>query len=457
MRSQATTRFLARLTTLIVALALGACASSYEPQPLVPDVDLQGVQTKTIDDVTVSVAILTDEQAKQHFGTDLARNGLQALYIKVRNESDRRLWFIRNTVDPDFYSPDEAAVLLKDNLSGDHFEVLRQHLRDESIRIQHQPLTITEGFLYLPRVEGGRYVDIRLGGDVYETDGEDDIDAGWLNELRFGFAVPLPDGLFDYEKLDAAHTYGDVELPDIDNPEELRIHLEELPCCAMDDDDEEFGDPLNVVLIGDSQDVLTALTRSGWSFTHRISLATVGRLAGAVIGGDAYPVAPVSNLYLFGRKQDFALQRARPTISQRNHTRFWLAPFTFRGSQVWVGQVSRDIGVKVTPNSPSLTTHVIDPEVDLTREYMLHSLLDAGLVAGFGFVKGSTYATRDEPAVNLTNDPYFSDGLRLVIALSPHPRPYHEVRSMRWEQSAAPVAEGQSESADRYVRPVKEE
>jgi len=457
MHSPATTRFAARLATPVVALLLGACASSYAPQPLIPDVDLQEVQTRTIDDVTVSVAILTDEQAKQHFGADLARNGLQALYIKVRNESEHRLWFIRNTVDPDFYSPDEAAVLLKDGLSRDDFEVLRQHLRDESIRIQHQPLTITEGFLYLPRVEGGRYVDIRLGGDVYESDSDEELNAGWLNELRFGFAVPLPDGLFDYEKLDAAHTYGDVELPDIEDPEELRVHLEELPCCAMDDDGEKFGDPLNVVFIGDSQDVLTALTRSGWSFTHRISLSTIGRLAGAALSGDSYPVAPVSNLYLFGRKQDFALQRARPTISQRNHTRFWLAPFTFQGSQVWVGQVSRDIGVKVTPNSPSLTTHVIDPEVDLTREYMLHSLLDAGLVAGFGFTSGSRLASRDEPAFNLANDPYFSDGLRLVIALSTHPRPYHEVRSMRWEQSAAPVAEGQSESAERYVRPVDEE
>jgi hypothetical protein len=457
MSSLSPTRLSARLVLLAVTTVLGACASNYEPRPLVLDVDLEGVQTKTIDDVTVSVAILTDEQAEQHFGADLARNGLQALYIKVRNESEHRLWFIRNTVDPDFFSPDEAAVLLKDGLSADDFETLRQHLRDESIRIQHQPLTITEGFLYLPRVEGGRYVDIRLGGDVYESDDEDDLDAGWLNELRFGFAVPLPDGLFDYEKLDAAHTYGDVELPDIDDPEALRVHLEELPCCAMDNNGEEYGDPLNVVLIGDSQEVLTALSRSGWSFTHRISLSTIGRVAGAALGGDAYPVAPVSNLYLFGRKQDFALQRARPTISQRNHTRFWLAPFTFRGTQVWVGQVSRDIGIKVTPNSPSLTTHIIDPEVDLTREYLLHSLLDAGLVAGFGFVKGSRYSMREDPAVNLGNDPYFSDGLRLVVALSPHPRPYHEVRSMRWEQSAAPAAEGQSESAEDYVRPVEEE
>ena len=456
MRPVATTRFLEGCVALVAALALGACASSYEPQPLAIDMDLEGVQSATFEDVTVSVAILTDEQAKQHFGADFAKNGLQALWLRVRNASERRLWFIRNTVDPDFYSADEAAVLLKDSLSAGDFETLRQHLRDESIRVQHQPLTITEGFLYLPRVEGGRYVDIRLGGDVYGSDAEDDIDAGWLNELRFGFAVPLPDGLFDYEKLDAAHTYGDVVLPDIEDPEELRKHLEELPCCATDADGEGFGDPLNVVLIGDSQEVLTALTRSGWSFTHRISLSTIGRMAGAALSGDAYPVAPVSNLFLFGRKQDFALQRARATISQRNHTRFWLAPFTFRGRQVWIGQVSRDIGVKLTPNSPSLTTHVIDPEIDLTREYMLHSLLDAGLVQGFGFVRGSRAATRENPAVNLANDPYFSDGLRLVVALSTHPRPYHEVRSMRWEQSAAPMAEGQTESAERYVRPLEE-
>jgi hypothetical protein len=225
----------------------------------------------------------------------------------------------------------------------------------------------------------------------------------------------------------------------------------------MDADGENLGDPLNAVIIGDSHEVLAALTRSGWSFTHRISLGTVSRMVGSAIGGTAYPVAPVSNLYVFGRKQDFALQRARPSISQRNHSRFWLAPFTYNGSQVWVGQVSRDIGIKVTPKSPSLTTHIIDPEVDLTREYLLHSLLDGGLVERFGFVKGSRPATADDPAFNLTGDPYFSDGLRLVIDLSPHPRPYHDVHSLLWERSVAPMAEGQSESARRYVRPLDEE
>ena len=92
---QRTTRFAQRFVAPAVAVFLGACATTYQPQPLVLDADLQGVQTTTIDDVTVSVAMLTDEQAQMHFGADFAKNGLQGLYIKVRNETHRRLWFIR--------------------------------------------------------------------------------------------------------------------------------------------------------------------------------------------------------------------------------------------------------------------------------------------------------------------------------------------------------------------------
>jgi hypothetical protein len=104
-----------------------------------------------------------------------------------------------------------------------------------------------------------------------------------------------------------------------------------------------------------------------------------------------------------------------------------------------------------------LTTHIIDPEVDLAREYLLHSLLAEGFVAQFGFVTGSTLAPRTQPASNLTGDPYFSDGLRLVIILSPEPMPLVEIRSLQWERSSAPVAEGQSEEAQKYVRPIEQE
>jgi hypothetical protein len=45
--------------------------------------------------------------------------------------------------------------------------------------------------------------------------------------------------------------------------------------------------------------------------------------------------------------------------------------------------------------------------------------------------------------------------MRLVIMLSPEPLPLVEVSSLQWEQSGAPVAEGQSEESERYVRPIE--
>jgi hypothetical protein len=134
--------------------------------------------------------------------------------------------------------------------------------------------------------------------------------------------------------------------------------------------------------------------------------------------------------------------------------RLWLAPFRFEERPVWIGQISRDIGVKVTTRSPTLTTHVIDPEVDTTREYLLHSLVAQGFIDRFGFVKGSAAATPGQPRYNLTGDPYHSDGMRLVVILAPEPIPPDQIRNLLWEQSAAPVAEGQSDAARRNVRPI---
>jgi hypothetical protein len=405
--------------------------------------------------------MLTDEQAQRHFGVDFGGHGLQALWMSVSNGSDRRLWFIRNMLDPDFYSAEEAALLVQGDIPSDSRPALHQLLRDESIRAQLAPRTISEGFVFLPRVEGGRYVDIRLQGDAYQ---EDSQTAGEITgarapppskprELRFDFALPLPDGDFDYERLDTSRIFGGQSLPNL-TLDELRSTLEQLPCCATDADEEHDGDPLNVVIVGDSSDVLNSLSRSGWSFTHRIDLRSIRREVGAAIAGSAYPVAPVSSLYVFGRKQDVALQRARHSIAQRNHMRLWLAPYRFENRPVWIGQVSRDIGVKVTPKSPTLTTHIIDPEVDTTREYLFHSLIAEGFVDRFGFVKGSAAGTPNQPRMNLTGDRYYSDGLRLVVILSDEPVTPDRIRSLLWEQSAAPIAEGQSEAAERNVRPI---
>jgi hypothetical protein len=81
--------------------------------------------------------------------------------------------------------------------------------------------------------------------------------------------------------------------------------------------------------------------------------------------------------------------------------------------------VSRDIGVRFTPKTWNLTTHRVDPDVDESREYVVEDLLHAGRIEAVAYVDGVGACTADAPRKNLTGDPYFTDGRRAVIYLSP--------------------------------------
>ena len=50
---------------------------------------------------------------------------------------------------------------------------------------------------------------------------------------------------------------------------------------------------------------------------------------------------------------------------------------------VYIGQISRDIGVKLTTKSPTLTTHEVDLDVDEARDYLIQDLLESQKVANF--------------------------------------------------------------------------
>ena len=93
---------------------------------------------------------------------------------------------------------------------------------------------------------------------------------------------------------------------------------------------------------------------------------------------------------------------------------------TFEKKPVWVGQVSRDIGVRFTTKAWNLTTHRIDPDVDESRDYVLEDLMDAERVIAAGYLDASDPCTADTARHNLTGDPYYTDGKRVVILIGPH-------------------------------------
>jgi hypothetical protein len=149
--------------------------------------------------------------------------------------------------------------------------------------------------------------------------------------------------------------------------------------------------------------------------------------------GIRYPTAPISPLYLLGRQQDFAMQKTRSNIDRRNHLRLWLSPFTVEGRSLWVGQISRDIGIKFTTKSPYLVTHEISENIDEARHYIVEDIVATHAVEKIGYARVSEPTSLTAPRQNLTGDDYFTDGLMAVIFLADRYIPYNEIIFLDWE------------------------
>jgi hypothetical protein len=276
---------------------------------------------------------------------------------------------------------------------------------------------VESGFVFTTLDEGTKGFNVEL--------------LGQDQQLRtFTFFIPVPGLRPDHRTVDFASLYPADELVELDRLG-LRRALQGLPCCTTNRDGDKPGDPLNIAIVGTYEDVLHALIRAGWDETETLYGASIWKTVQSFLTGSRYRYSPISALYVLGRSQDIAMQKAREAIHERNHLRLWMTPLTHRGEPVWIGQISRDIGVRFTRRT--ITTHKIDPDVDETRGYLLQDLWYSQGLVRFGFVKGVGAAPFSEPRSNLTGDPYFTDGLRLVVWVSSDPEDMEEVVRLDWE------------------------
>jgi len=125
----------------------------------------------------------------------------------------------------------------------------------------------------------------------------------------------------------------------------------------------------------------------------------------------------MSELWLFGRAQDFGYAQADPlrVVASRHHFRIWKAPFTHDGSTVWIGAGTHDVGFDRDQRNGKLT-HRIDPEVDGEREYIGESLSQTGMVAKMDYMM-PRQSVREAKTAH--GEEFRSDGRTLIIYLRP--------------------------------------
>jgi hypothetical protein len=151
-----------------------------------------------------------------------------------------------------------------------------------------------------------------------------------------------------------------------------------------------------------------------------------------VLFGSQSRYAPISSVYLFDRRQDLSLQKARETARERNHLRIWRTPLAFEGKPVWIGQISRDIGLAY--NWSNLVTHEVDPEVDEARNYLVQDMLRSQRLARFGWVKGVGATPASAPRSMEDGTPFFTDGLRAVMIFGHGPASLDQIQLLDWEK-----------------------
>ena len=402
--------------TFFCVLSYG-CAG-YNPRPSSESLFLERTQTKVEDNVRVRAAVPDAAETRRIFGVDLYRRGIQPVWIEIENKAEQPIWFFPVGLDPMYFTPLEAAFLSHFRFSNSANQKMDRYFFENGKDIYVHAGSSRAGFVFTNLDEGTKAFVVDLVGEDRQI-------------RTFTFFIPVPGLKIDHRKIDFKGLYPVDRWKNFEDEKGFIEYLQALPCCTVNRDGTETGDPLNLIVVGSGEDVYHAFIRAGWDETETITAGSAWKTSISFLFGGRYRYSPVSALYVFGRRQDVALQKTRDTIHERNHLRLWLAPVQFQGNLVWVGQISRDIGVRFTIKT--IVTHKIDPDVDETRSYLFQDLLYSQGLSKFAFVKGVDAAPIGSPRQNLTGDPYFTDGLRAVLWVSSQPVAFEKVKFIEWE------------------------
>jgi hypothetical protein len=373
----------------------------------------------------VTVAVPTDEEAARLFDVPLADRGIQPVWVAIDNRTEEARWFAPVGLDPEYFTPLEAAYRTRSWLRPGIESQVRAHFLARAIGSYAGPGQRLAGFVFTRHDRGVKAVNIDL------------IGSGGLEQFLFMVRIPglqADYGEGDFAALKTARPAREV------SEAELRATLEAMPCCATTEDGRALEDPLNFVLIGAPDEIFPSFARTGWHVAEILHPASALRTFWSYFFGGRYRYAPISPVYLFGRRQELSLQKARETARQRNHLRIWLTPLTFEGKPVWIGQISRDIGLAL--GWSGLVVHEVDPEVDEARNYLVQDMLRSQGLARFGWVKGVGPSEPGAPRRMADGTPFFTDGLRAVMIFDRDPRALEEIRLLGWERLPPPASAG---------------
>ncbi|MBB5833122.1 LssY C-terminal domain-containing protein [Brachybacterium aquaticum] len=177
-----------------------------------------------------------------------------------------------------------------------------------------------------------------------------------------------------------------------------------------------LSDPINIALDGPEKDLHVALRRAGWVLAEERTLSSAWSMVRSTLTRRSYPAAPVSDLYLMGRRHDFTYQQeVGGTTDKRHHVRFWRMPPDFvlpggyRTDWLAAGTYDRAVGFSFFTLQ---ITHRIDENIDVERDYLVDTVRYADPVIQVDLIQDFSTSYHDR---NGQGDRFRTDGHLPVI------------------------------------------
>lgn len=147
------------------------------------------------------------------------------------------------------------------------------------------------------------------------------------------------------------------------------------------------GDPINVALIGLEDDVKSIMRTAGWYAADPLGLRSDVEIALDTVVERPYDAAPVSSLYLWGRREDLAFEQPVGNDPRhRHHVRFWKSSKRDdQGNPLWAGSATYDKRVGLSHTTGQVTHHIA-ADIDAERAHLFDDLQRTGQLTETRFV-----------------------------------------------------------------------
>lgn len=396
-------RGLALAATL--ALLASACATRpyrYEP---IESVDFRSrAETHRSEGIQVTAAVPDAGESKSLFGVDVYARGIQPVWLEIENQGPERLRFAPVGTDPQYFSPIEVAYMHRSLFSKQGHLDMERRFHQIAMPRQIWPGETRSGWVFTHVSPGTKGFNV----DLFSSRGLD---------TSFTFFLDVPGFIPDHAAVDFQALYAPGEIRNLDLAG-FRAALADVGCCTTNRGGSQSGLPLNVILVGEGEDVLQSLLRAGFYERTRAVL----------------PAVIEREQYWQGRPPDAVFRIKRSGAGDRNELRVWLAPMRVEGKPVWIGQITRYIG-RVTEIGRALLDPRLDPDLDDARFFILQIMWYSQSLERLAWQDTGEAVGIASGRTGFKGVAYFTDGFRIVIWPSGPPISMLEARNLGWEDA----------------------